>query len=380
MNLYLTADRIGIETGGGAVTFHESEALKMLGPCRIYDRDVLTSAFGCEPWTWDNEAYHYHKNGMLETVDCKLAHVYAGTFTTTVASLKAKGIHISYTAAAHDIAVSRKEHEALGVPFAYPHLTDPELWKRYVGGYLAADVVVCPSQHSKRCMESYGCKNVVVIPHGCNLPPENTIAPLPKHFVLGYLGAVGPDKGLRYLFEAWRKLNLPDATLLIAGRDSTNPWTVNLATAFAGCSGWVRDGTGRLLSTVGPLVVLAGWVGNVASFYNQISAYCQPSASEGFGIEVLEAMSYGRYVVCSDGVGASDLIGGEATHLGTVVPACNSEALANGISMAQTITTGRRIGTKLLGPESEYGRLAAEAYTWDKIKTRYVELWKGMLA
>ena len=37
--LYVTADRIGTPTGGGAVTFNELEALKILGPVDVFSAD-----------------------------------------------------------------------------------------------------------------------------------------------------------------------------------------------------------------------------------------------------------------------------------------------------------------------------------------------------
>src|SRR5439155_1645283 len=96
---------------------------------------------------------------------------------------------------------------------------------------------------------------------------------------------------VRYLLQAWKRLNYKDAVLILAGRDSTSDWVAGLIREYGG--GNIR---------------LMGWVKDVADFYNSISVLVQPSCSEGFGIEVLEAMSYSRLVICSDGAGAVDLL------------------------------------------------------------------------
>lgn len=344
MNLYLTADKIGIPTGGGAVTFHESEALRTLGACEVYGRDELYAVVSTVPDPWKADSNACAKLDFLPT----LCHAYAGTFTDTFHRLKDAGSKLSYTAAAHNINVSRREHEALGLPFDYPHLNHPELWKRYVGGYLAADLVICPSTYSKRIMEGYGCKNVTVIPHGCELP--ETIAPMPKRFTVGYLGAYGADKGVKYLLAAWKKLNYTDATLLLAGRDSTSDFVRKLIETYGG--GNIR---------------IMGWVKDVADFYGQISFLCQASASEGFGIEVLEAMSHGRMVICSDGAGAADLVNGMN---GVRVKAGDVDGIA-------AVIESYRLHNYKVG--GEWCLSTAAEHIWEKIRQRYVDAWKELL-
>lgn len=356
MNLYLTADRIGTPTGGGSVTFHESEALKSLGDTRIVSRDELDEAnrvqplapdLDVDPWKWDALAYHRFGG------DVKFAHIYAGTFSNCVDKLKKNGAKVVYTAAAHDVAVSRREHEKLGIPFNFPHLNDSHLWERYVRGYLRSDVLVCPSEHSTTVMRNFGYGGRVdVIPHGVHLPPGPP-QPLPRRFTVGYLGAVGPDKGLVYLLQAWGKLNYPDATLVIAGAQSTSAYVRALAKAYGG-----------------GMIHLKGWVENISDFYNGISLYVQPSVTEGFGIEVLEAMAHGRPVLCSTGAGAADTV-----HDLWKFPPADTDALAEMIDTYKkqfaALSETWRLGTN---PWVERTR----EYSWDKIRQRYVALWREL--
>ncbi len=357
MLMYVTADKVGGWEGGSTVTYHESEALKTLGPCEVWGREELqlgmASPLVDDPWHWDENftRRRYHLPNELRP---QLSHFYAGTFSNAVNYLKSVGSKITYTAAAHSIEISKREHEKLGVPYNYPHLTDPELWKRYVQGYLDADVVICPSSHSANCMKEYGCKNVVVIPHGVVLPDE-PIKPLPKQFTVGYLGTCGaPDKGLRYLLAAWKKLNYPDAILLLAGHDSTSPFVQNLVREYGGgCIG------------------LLGFQRFVGDFYNRLSVYVQPSASEGFGIEILEAMAFGRPVICSIGAGAADVVplfGLSQFKVG----ACDTDNLASAIDYWKNKHDE-------LSEVGETNRKEAEKYTWDIVRQRYIDLWKGLL-
>lgn len=396
MNLYLTADSIGVQTGGGLVTHHECQALRTVGPCEVWDRGwfqhrsvegtFVATADTREPWYWDAVAANHIDRWSNEGTP-RLCHIYAGTWGKTVRALKDRGCKVVVTVAAHDKEVSRREHEALGVDFAstYPHLIDGPLWDRYVEGYRLADCLVCPGTVPAETVRRYGPafrdKWIEVIPHGCEMPecdqclglgtwvekPDNpicpacqgssvaTIAPLPARFTVGYLGALGPDKGVRYLLEAWGKLNYRDALLVLAGRDSTSDWAKHLYQQVGGGS-----------------VHFQGWVDDVSEFYNGISLYVQPSVTEGFGCEVLEALSHGRRVLCSDAAGAQDLVPGHWRF-----PARNVNELAGALDYVKTEATRK---PDLLRFDGETARTLASKFTWTEVRRRYVELWRRVLA
>ncbi len=355
--LYVTADKIGAQSGGGRVTQEEMTAVFDLSvelgkEFLSWDRSFLCGSMPQgEPWTWDIDASKrlLLDRGGLDTF--QLAHFYAGTFSDTVANVKRAGAKVTYTAAAHDIEKSRTEHHKLGMTFDYLHLDKPDLWQRYVAGYLAADVVICPSQHSAECMRSYGCKQVEVIPHGVDIPeklPDELPARTHK-FVVGYLGAIGPDKGLVYLIQAWEKLAWQDATLIFGGRDSDSPFMRQLLDRFG------HRGNYQLL----------GWVEDIAYFYNSLDLYVQPSITEGFGIEVLEAMAHGCGVLCSDGAGAAD-----------VVPEPWRFPAGDVTALAECIRKIRQIGTKWIGL---VGRELVKQYEWSIIRKHYQEVWRRLL-
>ncbi len=356
MNLYLTADKIGAKTGGGLVTFHERKALQELG-----DRTVTValdhSLAITEPFLQDAELCRHVKAVCRDAVP-KLTHCYSGCLPETVKYLKSLGSVVTYTVAAHDRGKSKTAHKELGIPFTYPHLVQSERFQQYVSGYRWADVIITPGSVPKKTIQEYGpdfaSKRIEIIPHGCELPEE--VKPLPKAFVLGYLGAYAADKGIIDLLRAWGKLNYPDATLLLGGHDSTSGFVTNVIQQ-------IGQGNFRLM----------GWVDNIADFYDQISCYCQASRTEGFGLEVLEAMAHGRPAICSDAAGAVDLVpqawrfrAGDVGALATVINLFK-------ITAEQSDHVGEN------GQRYQYWREIAEKHTWEKIRERYKTLWRGLL-
>lgn len=346
MNLYITADRVGEASGGGTVTSHEWRAFRRAGESSLlYDRQSIPP--DDDPFKQDERAIELllsHKEIKLP-----LSHFYAGCFSKAVKLLRLQG-KTTYTAAAHDIDLSRRECEGLGLDFNLPHLTDPEQLKRYLAGYMEADVLICPSKHSADVMRKYGrTGRIEIIPHGVDLPA--TVKPMPSGFTVGYLGAVGPDKGLRYLLEAWKLLGWKDAGLLFAGKYSSSGWFRSMIERYGGGN-----------------VYCAGWVEDVSYFYNSINLYVQPSVTEGFGIEVLEAMSYGRPVLCSAGAGAADCV-----PVGYRFPAANSEVLAQCIDLFRSMDPRDR------AKDGEEARERAKFYEWSRIELKYEALWKELL-
>lgn len=337
MYLFVTADRIGVETGGGLVTRYELEALQELGPTRTINPNPKADPFETEKEILRDEWGSY-----------KLAHFYSGTFPNLTKALKSAGVKITYTAAAHSIEESKKEFTAAGFDYNFPHLTNPVLWEKYLSSYKNADVVICPSKHSKECMEDFGCNNVQVVPHGCDkLRPK----PIPRMFSVGYLGQTGPDKGLVYLLQAWANLNYSDAILNIAGRTSVS--LINAVRYF---------GKGN--------VNLMGYVKSIENFYNSCSVYVQPSVTEGFGIEVLEAMNCGRPTIVSDGAGACDVVD---SCCGKVFEKRNVEELMKQIDWYKN-NPGK------LKTHGDNAVKIAKKYYWSNVKEQYKKIWKELLS
>jgi glycosyltransferase involved in cell wall biosynthesis len=197
-------------------------------------------------------------------------------------------------------------------------------------------------------MEGFGCNKITVVPHGCELMRPSKR--YPKTFTVGYLGQIGPDKGLIYLLQAWNKLGYKDAVLQIAGRQSMGllPLTRQMKKGH---------------------INLMGYVKSIENFYNSCNIYVQPSVTEGFGIEILEAINCHRPVVVSDGAGGADCVNG----CGLVVPKRNIDELAGAIDK---LKTDQETFAFMANNCAENSR----RYTWDKIRAEYQKVWKEVLA
>ena len=344
----IAGDVVGAPGGAGQVTKHELLALKavfgedQVGVLQLQDVRPAVYAGLDVPYLWDYFALaqlHEPCFGALEH-----AHIYSGCYSETVRYLKSRGVTVSYTVPAHARGPSLKERQLRGFGANLPHIDDDALWAQHKLGYLEADVVIVPSSHSEEFLRSEGVSHIVKIPHGIDSIPEG-LARFPDEFTVGYLGGLGPDKGVTYLVDAWVQLGWDDARLVIAGEGSQH-WGPFIQT---------RTGKGRF--------VLLGYVPDVATFYNAISVYCQPSIAEGWGIEVVEAMSYGRPVIVSTGAGASD-----AVLPSTGWKVCPGDIQGLGIAICEA---RQRANPKHMGRRA---RKRAGDYLWADIRKEYQDV------
>ena len=346
--LYLTQDQIGTPSGGGFVTRFEHDAMASLGE-EINQFDNTDIPACDDPFESDERFCRAMKRIVAECGVPKIVHCYAGCFTTTVQFLKSKGTKVTYTADAHDPDRSIEEFGRCEVEYPWRHMSDRNLRAMYAKGYTLADAVIVPSTHSERIMKAFGCSRVVVIPHPVRPFPE---LKFPKKFTVGYLGQGGPDKGLRYLLEAWRDLDLKEAKLVLAGN----------------CAGtviplWRRHG--------GRDIVLLGFVEREEKFYSRISVLIQSSVTEGWGIPVIEAMACGRPVIVSEGTGAVDAVTSAPSQVGIRVPIRDTKAIADAVRFYAE-------NPEKIKEHGQHAREASKAYAPDLVREKYLALWRSL--
>ena len=358
--IYISTD-LGVKSSGGTVAKYELEAMKKFAletndnVIEINFNDIHPTVFGLPdiPLFIDLLALDRLNNIDLSMV--KLVHMYGGSYFQTIRMLKSKGIRTTNTIMFHKRETSISEHERLFGSYPYNYVKDDKLWNLFIGGIKEADVGIASGKHPADNMLKEGAKRVEIIPLGCDIPDENKIVKLPlQEFRVGYIGACGPDKGLFYLIKAWEKLNYQDGSKLIFAGPNTEKILPNFINAFA------KAGNFNIW----------GYVNNVADFYNSISIYVQPSATEAFGMEIVEAMSYGRPVICSDGAGAADCI--TNVEDGFAVPRMNIDAIAEKIDWFKNHPDEIiRMGTN--------ARIKSLNYSWESTKKKYINLWRSLL-
>jgi len=351
-SLFITTSEVRAGTGGGIVSYNIALALKESTDLQLILCDgastiapsinINPAAYG-QPnsvFLWD-----YFASQFVKKVD--LAHIRGDPFGVTVQKLKKMGAKVVVDVPAHNAELSIEEFKRVGLVYPFRHMIDERLWKMYSEHVNLADVVAAPSTLSRDYILNSGRfkvkGEVVIIPHGCEIPDRVTYV---NEMNVGYMGAIGPDKGVIYLIEAMRKVN---ANLVLAGRQTEyiNIKDKNLARR-----------TKKL-----------GYVKNISDFYNSINIYVQSSITEGFGLEVLEAMAHGRPVIVTEGVGAKDLV--EDGKNGFIVPIRNPDAIAEKIQyFIDNPSEIFRMG--------QNAREKAKLYTWENVRRLYMNLYEEL--
>ncbi len=189
------------------------------------------------------------------------------------------------------------------------------LLRRMDQEFQECDYIAVPSAVAQQSFAECGYgKKTLVVPTGVDeqfFSLDPPAAP-PPVFRVCYVGRLEFAKGVGYLLQAWARLGLPGAELLLVGE--VKPQMQSLLKHYADCGI-------RLLGILSPR--------QVAGCYRQCSLFVQPSPMEGLAQVLLEAMASGLPVVATDRTGATDCImnGNE----GLLVPARNVDALADAI-------------------------------------------------
>ena len=192
----------------------------------------------------------------------------------------------------------------------------PELLvERMEREYELADSIVVPSAIARRSFEQagLGVKAIVVhagVDHDLFRP---AVAANPRDsFRVCFVGRVEIAKGLPYLLQAWKKLELPNAELVLIGEvaEEMRPFLKQ----------WALPNV-RLMGLL-PAAEVAEW-------YRASHLLVFPSVNEGLARAIFEAMTSGLPVVATDLSGAEDCITSGVE--GMVVPARDISALAENI-------------------------------------------------
>jgi glycosyltransferase involved in cell wall biosynthesis len=187
------------------------------------------------------------------------------------------------------------------------------LIRRMQREYELCDAIVVRSSFARRGFQQFpgGDKAITL----CAGVDEQWFTPAPQPpgiFRVCCVGRVELAKGVPYLLQAWKKLDLPDAELVLIGE--VRPEMRTLLNRYASPS---ITSVGRMSSQ------------QLRDQYQRASLFVLPSVNEGLGRVMLEAMSSGLPVVATDRAGAEDCVAEGKT--GFIVPARNADALADAI-------------------------------------------------
>ena len=155
----------------------------------------------------------------------------------------------------------------------------------------ADEIIVLSEGVQKYFMDTYGRKTIF-IPNGVNRPVlyephmiKNEYR-LEKDSYILFLGRLVPEKGIRYLIEAFKNVNTEKKLVIAGGSSDTNTFMQELKELAKGDNRIIFTGfvQGRILEEL----------------YSNAYVYTLPSDLEGMPLSLLEAMSYGNCCLTSD--------------------------------------------------------------------------------
>jgi len=226
-------------------------------------------------------------------------------------------------------------------------------WKVQKLAQKAAEKIVVPSSSVAKVASEW-CevpqKKIVVIPNaldpedfaGLERPAEASETPI------GFLGRLDPIKRVPDLVEALR--DIPRAHLHIFGEGPERAEIERTA---------VRLGLTRRLT-------MHGAVPRPQDALSKIRLLILPSAAEGFGLVLIEAMAAGIPVVATDVPGIRDVVQDGVT--GLLVPSAQPQRLADAINR---LIADPLLRNRLIEAGSADVR---ERFTWDMVLPKYWEL------
>lgn len=220
-----------------------------------------------------------------------------------------------------------------------------------------ADAIIVLSEAAKDYFEATYGRETVFIPNGVCRPdirPADAITrlwELEKDGYVLFLGRIVPEKGLRYLIEAWKGIET-DKKLVIAGGSSDT-------TAFMD----------ELKNEAGANVIFTGFQqgATLEELYSNAYLYCLPSDVEGMPISLLEAMSYGNCCVVSDIPQCVEVVGDKAVSF----PHGDASALRLTL---QTLLDDPAAVRRYKDGAADY---ICGKYDWDRVVDKTLKVYRG---
>ena len=173
-----------------------------------------------------------------------------------------------------------------------------------------ADAVICASSFTRHSLAEAGSQAPAhVVGYGVDLDlfSARTVAPTARPLTVGFVGALSPRKGARYLLAALAAFPAGTVKLIIYTRAAVSR---ELIRGYESVDVEVRGG----LSDAA-----------LAADLKHCDLVALPSIAEGFGLVILEAMACGVPVLCTTSTGGADFI--KHRQNGLLIPPGSTQAI-----------------------------------------------------
>lgn len=236
-------------------------------------------------------------------------------------------------------------------------------WYIMLGEKMAAkyaDEIIVLSQGVSDYFEKIYGRKTKFIPNGVNKPNIEKADLIKSKFGLEkddyilFLGRIVPEKGIRYLIEAYKNVKTNKKLVIAGGSSDTNEF-MNEITELA------KDDE---------RIIFTGFVQGqlLDELYSNAYIYTLPSDLEGMPLSLLEAMSYGNCCLVSDIAECADVVEDKAV----VFKKSNVDDLRSKLKM---LCNDEEIVKKYKNETAEF---ICSKYNWDEVVNKTLDLYRGL--
>ncbi|HXP60597.1 MAG TPA: glycosyltransferase family 4 protein, partial [Dongiaceae bacterium] len=259
---------------------------------------------------------------------------------------------------AHPLVMNQlvnEEYQRLGLR---AHQPMSPVHRRQIEEARTCDFLLAPSSWVKQSFVANGLpeEKIGILPYGVDtsrfVPPAQP--PPRRPFRVICVASITPCKGHAYLLEAWKRLRLADAELVLVGGLSCHMAPL------------MRKYAGSFLHL--PHVPNA----KLPEHYGSSSVFVLPSVQDGFGVVALEAQACGLPAIVTSNCGAADAIA-HGTD-GFVAPARSADQLAHYLELLYRDEPLRQSMSQAAA------RKAKASFGWDQYAEKLCQTYRGLWA
>lgn len=222
-----------------------------------------------------------------------------------------------------------------------------------------ADEIIVLSQGVQRYFEENYGRKTIFIPNGVNRPQVRPAEIINKEFGLTkdsyilFLGRLVPEKGIKYLIEAFKNVETDKKLVIAGGSSDTDEFANEL----------------RELAKDDDRILFTGFVQGekLDELYSNAYIYTLPSDLEGMPLSLLEAMSYGNCCLVSDIEECASVVEDHAL----IFHKSNVEDLKNKLQEACDHPD------MVKRYQEQAADFICKKYNWDEVVEKTLELYRG---
>ena len=206
--------------------------------------------------------------------------------------------------------------------------------------------------------DMYG-RNTRFIPNGVNRPEVRKADLITDKFGLTkdsyilFLGRLVPEKGIRYLIEAFKNVKTNKKRVIAGGSSDTDSFTEEL----------------KELAKDDNRIIFTGFVqGQILDeLYSNTYIYTLPSDLEGMPLSLLEAMSYGNCCLVSDIPECAEVVEDKALIFKKSDVKSLREKMQDACDHPEKVAKMKKQSADFI----------CEKYNWDDVVEKTIELYRG---